>query len=72
MRGAVLDARNLVKGFMNAGGPPGGGKDLDLDVKIANVMGANSQALGQFELSGGWRGGVMVGMQAGAGSATAT
>ncbi len=64
VRGAVLDARNLVKGFMNAGGPPGGGKDLDLDVKIANVIGANSQAIGQFELSGGWRGGVMVGMHA--------
>ena len=49
---------------MSAGGPPGGGKDLDLDVKIANVIGANSQALSQFELSGGWRGGVMTGMQA--------
>ncbi len=64
VRGAVLDARSLVKGFFSAGGPPGGGKDLDLDVKIASVIGANSQALGQFELTGAWRGGAMKSMQA--------
>jgi hypothetical protein len=64
VRGAVLDARGLVKGFLSAGGPPGGGKDLDLDVKIATVIGANSQALGQFELNGAWRGGAMKSMQA--------
>jgi hypothetical protein len=64
VRGAVFDARNLVKGFLNAGGPPGGGKDLDLDVRIANVIGANSQALGQFELTGAWRGGAVKAMQA--------
>jgi len=63
VRGAVLDARNLVKGFLSAGGPPGGSKDLDLDVKIANVIGANSQALSQFELTGAWRSGVMKSMQ---------
>ena len=59
VRGAALDARGLVKGFLSAGGPPGGGKDLDLDVKIASVIGANSQALSQFELTGAWRGGAM-------------
>ncbi len=64
LRGATLDARNLVKGFLNAGGPPGGGKDLDLDVKVANVIGSNSQALGQFELTGAWRGGEMKDLQA--------
>ena len=64
VRGAALDARGLVKGFLSAGGPPGGGKDLDLDVKIANVIGANSQALNQFELTGAWRGGAMKSMQA--------
>ncbi|MBV8662963.1 MAG: hypothetical protein JO107_07660, partial [Hyphomicrobiales bacterium] len=64
LRGATLDARNLVKGFLNAGGPPGGGKDLDLDVKIANVIGSNSQALGQFELTGAWRGGEIKDLQA--------
>jgi hypothetical protein len=64
VRGAVLDARGLVKGFFEAGGPPGGGKDLDLDVRIASVTGANSQALSQFELTGVWRGGAMKSMQA--------
>lgn len=63
VRGAVLDARNFVKGFLSAGGPPGGGKDIDLDVKIANVIGANSQAMSQFELTGAWRGGAMKAMQ---------
>lgn len=63
VRGAALDARSLVKGFVSAGGPAGGGKDLDLDVKIANVIGANSQALSQFQLSGQWRGGAMKSMQ---------
>jgi hypothetical protein len=66
VRGAVLDARGLIKGFFAAGGPPGGGKDLDLDVRIANVIGANSQALSQFELTGAWRGGAMKSMQAAA------
>ena len=64
VRGTVFDARNLVKGFFGAGGPPGGGKDIDLDVKIANVIGVNSQALSQFELTGAWRGGAMARMQA--------
>ena len=43
VRGAALDARSLVKGFFRAGGPPGGGKDkeIDLDVKIASVTGSN-------------------------------
>ena len=63
VRGAGFDARSLVKGFLNAGGPPGGGKDFDVDAKIANVIGANSQALSQFVLTGAWRGGVMKTME---------
>ena len=61
VRGAVLDARAFVKGLVSGGTgtPGGGGKDVDLDVKIANVIGANSQALSQFELTGAWRGGAM-------------
>jgi hypothetical protein len=58
VRGATLDARALIKGFLSAGGPSEEGKDLDLDVKIANVLGSNSQSLGQFEMTGVWRGGV--------------
>jgi hypothetical protein len=66
LRGAVLDARGLIKGFFQAGGPPGGGKDLDLDVRIANVLGANEQTMSQFEMTGAWRGGAMKSMQASA------
>ena len=66
VRGAVFDARGLIKGFFAAGGPPSEGKDVDLDVKIASVIGANSQALSQFELTGAWRGGAMKSMQAAA------
>jgi hypothetical protein len=64
VRGAVLDARSLVKGFFSAGGPQGAGKDLDFDVKIASVMGANAQSLTQFDMTGAWRDGAMRSMQA--------
>jgi hypothetical protein len=66
VRGAVFDARGLIKGFFAAGGPPTEGKDINLDVKIANVIGANSQALSQLELTGAWRGGALKTMQAAA------
>jgi hypothetical protein len=66
LRGAVLDARGLIKGFFQSGPPPGGGKDLDLDVRIANVLGANEQTMSQFEMTGAWRGGAMKSMQASA------
>jgi hypothetical protein len=56
VRGATLDARALIKGFLGAGGPPGAGKDIDVDVKIANVIGANGQPLKDLEMSGVWRG----------------
>ena len=45
VRGVTFDARALIKGFLGAGGPPGAGKDIDVDVKIASVIGANSQPL---------------------------
>ena len=56
VRGATLDARALIKGFLGAGGPPGAGKDIDVDVKIATVIGANGQPLKDFEMTGVWRG----------------
>ncbi len=58
VRGATLDARALIKGFLGAGGPPGAGKDIDVDVKIATVIGANGQPLKDFEMSGVWRGAI--------------
>jgi hypothetical protein len=56
VRGVTFDARALIKGFLGAGGPPGAGKDIDVDVKIASVIGANSQPLKDLEMSGVWRG----------------
>ena len=56
IRGVTFDARALIKGFLGAGGPPGAGKDIDVDVKIASVIGANSQPLKDLEMSGVWRG----------------
>jgi len=56
VRGATLDARALIKGFLGAGGPPGAGKDVDVDVKIATVVGANNQPLKDLEMTGVWRG----------------
>ena len=56
VRGVTLDARALIKGFLGSGGPPGAGKDVDVDVKIATVVGANNQPLKDLEMSGVWRG----------------
>ena len=58
VRGATLDARALIKGLLGAGGPPGAGKDIDVDAKIANVIGANGQPLKDLEMSGVWRGSI--------------
>jgi hypothetical protein len=63
VRGVTLDARALIKGFLGAGGPPGAGKDIDVDVKIATVIGANGQPLKDLEMSGVWRGAIQA-MQA--------
>ncbi len=64
VRGVALDARGLIKGFLGAGGPPGTGKDVDVDVRIASVMGASAQTIKDFEMVGVWRGGSMRAMQA--------
>ena len=49
VRGAMLDARPILKGLF-AAGPPSGAKDFDLDLKVASVNGANKQALSQVDL----------------------
>jgi hypothetical protein len=64
VRGVMLDARGLIKGFLGAGGPPGTGKDVDVDLKVASVLGAGGQTLKDFEMDGVWRGGAMRAMQA--------
>jgi AsmA-like C-terminal region/Protein of unknown function len=77
VRGSALDARAFVKSLLD--GTPSGqpaGKDLDLDVKIATVTGANKQAINGFELSAYRRGGEMrlgsLRGRIGAGAVTAT
>ncbi len=58
VRGATLDARPFIKSLLNAGSPSQtGSKDLDIDVKIANVAGANKQSIGGFELEASRRSG---------------
>ncbi len=59
MRGAALDARAFVKSFFE-GAPSGqNAKDLDLDINVANVIGANKQAIANMELTAYRRGGEM-------------
>src|SRR5271156_1520220 len=60
VRGATLDARASVKTLFDgtpSGQPPA--KDLDLDVKVATVTGANRQAITGLELTAYRRGGEM-------------
>jgi AsmA-like C-terminal region/Protein of unknown function len=60
VRGAALDARVFVKSLFDgtsSGQPPA--KDLDLDLNVANVIGANKQAIANMELTASRRGGEM-------------
>ena len=58
VRGATLDARPFIKSLLNAGSPSqASAKDFDIDVKIANVTGANKQSISGFELDASRRGG---------------
>jgi len=58
VRGASLDARPFIKSLTESGSPAQlGGKDLDIDMKIASVTGANKQTIGGLELSAVRRGG---------------
>ena len=66
LRGVTFDARGLIKGALGGGGPPGTGKDVDVDVKIANVVGGYGQSLRDLEMAGVWRGAAMRAMQANA------
>ena len=59
-RGATLDARASVKTLFDgtpSGQPPA--TDLDLDVKVATVTGANKQAISGMELTAFRRAGEM-------------
>ena len=59
VRGAALDARAAVKSFFDGTSSGQAAKDLDLDINVANVMGANKQAIANIELTAHRRGGEM-------------
>jgi hypothetical protein len=76
VRGAALDARAFVKSFFDGTQSGQAAKDLDLDINVANVIGANKQSINAMELTASRRGGEMrLGVlrgRIGAGAATAT
>ncbi len=59
VRGAALDARAAVKSFFDGTSSGQAAKDLDLDINVANVMGANKQSIANIELTAHRRGGEM-------------
>jgi Protein of unknown function/AsmA-like C-terminal region len=56
VRGAALDVRPVLKGLFT-GSQSGELKNLDLDLKVASVIGSNKQALSQVDLAVGRRDG---------------
>jgi hypothetical protein len=64
VRGAAFDARSLVKSLLSHDPNNGGSKDLDIDVKIGAVGGANKQSISGFELTAAKRGGVLKSLSA--------
>lgn len=58
MRGASLDARPFIKSLTESGpASQRGGKDFDIDMKIATVAGANKQTIAGLELNAARRDG---------------
>ncbi len=58
VRGSTFDARPLIKSMTERGSSSQGGeKDLDLDMKVVSVAGANRQAMTNLDLSFSRRGG---------------
>jgi hypothetical protein len=63
-RGAALDSRPIVKALLEQGSSVGGGKDFDLDLKVASVTGANKEALSQVEIGLSRRDGALTELKA--------
>jgi uncharacterized protein YhdP len=57
VRGSILDARPFIKSLTDGGLPSQVGKDFDLDLKVATVVGANKQSMSGLELNASRRGG---------------
>jgi hypothetical protein len=58
VRGATLDARPFVKSLIDGGATaPSEGKDLEIDLKVADVLGANKQTINDLDLTAFRRGG---------------
>ena len=52
VRGSTLDARPFIRAQKETGSPPqAASKDFDIDLKIANAVGANKQAISGLELN---------------------
>ena len=52
VRGSSLDARPFIKSLTEQASPSqAGGKDFDIDMKIASVLGANKQSIAGLELN---------------------
>jgi hypothetical protein len=59
VRGAALDARPFVKSYFAGTQSSQAAKDLDLDINVASVVGANKQAINGLEMTAFRRGGDM-------------
>ena len=59
VRGAALDARPFVKSYFAGTQSGQAAKDLDLDINVASVVGANKQAINGLEMTAFRRGGDM-------------
>ncbi len=58
VRGTTLDARAFVKSLIDGGAAtPSEGKNLDIDLKVADVVGADRQAINDLDLTAFRRGG---------------
>ncbi len=59
MRGASLDGRALINSFLSRDAGASTLKDLDVDAKVASVIGMNDTALGGAEITMARRNGAM-------------
>ena len=63
VRGAMFDARNLVKSLLSHDANTSGAHDLDIDIKVGSVLGANKQAIAPLELTASRRAGALKSLQ---------
>lgn len=64
VRGSAFDARDILKAFFSHDRTASGINDLDVDLKLASIAGANDQVMTGFDLSFSRRGGQLRALQA--------